>query len=120
MTDPCANRLHDLAGSLLLYHATNYRLPSRLTDLEQITGPLAPATLECPVSEGPYVYNPDGLLSPDTKSLLIVYDSTPTHAGRRHAISIVAPTGPTDALVTKIISLPDQAFQPGKPSTKVP
>ena len=112
LTDPCANRLHDLAGSLLLYHAIHQRLPERLTDLEQITGPLAPAALVCPVSKSPYTYNPDGLLSPDTKSLLVVYDSAATHDGRRQAISVTPPADPTDALVTKITSLPNQAFQP--------
>jgi len=109
-TDPCANRLHDLAGSLLLYYAVKRKLPERAEELEQIGGPAGAGSLVCPVSNQPYVYNPKGVLSPDTKSRLILYDAAPSHAGRRWAISIVEPKAASDALVAKVVLVPDAAF----------
>ena len=116
ITDPCANRLHDLAGSLLLYYAVHRRLPEQIAELDQIAGPAAPGALVCPVSGQPYIYNPRGLLSPDTKSQIVLYDPAPSHAGRRWAISIVEPAGDSDALVTKVVLLPDAIFRPPAPA----
>lgn len=115
ITDPCANRLHDLAGSLLLFYAVHRRLPEQIAELDQIAGPAAPGALVCPVSGQPYIYNSRGLLSPDTKSQIILYDPAPSHAGRRWAISIVEPTGDSDALVTQVVLLPDPIFRPPAP-----
>ena len=116
ITDPCANRLHDLAGSLLLYYAVHRRLPEQIAELDQIAGPTARGALACPVSGQPYIYNPRGLLAPDTKSQIVLYDPAPSHAGRRWAVSIVEPTGDSDALVTKVVLLPDALFRPPAPA----
>jgi hypothetical protein len=109
-SDPCGNRLHDLCGSLLLYYAVNQRLPARAEELADIGGPASSARLVCPVSKQPYVYNPKGLLAPDTRSLIILYDAAPSHDGRRRAISIVEPQRDNDALVAKVVTLPDVFF----------
>jgi hypothetical protein len=110
-SDPCGNRLHDLCGSLLLYYAIHQRLPQRAEELAQVGGPADAASLACPVSNQAYVYNPKGLLAPDTRSLVILYDPSPSHDGRRRAISIVEPQRDNDALVAKVVTLPDVFFQ---------
>src|SRR5688500_14109954 len=47
-TDPCATRLHDISGALLLYYARNNDLPPALADLQGTPGVDGPASFECP------------------------------------------------------------------------
>ena len=48
-TDPCAMRLHDICGALLLYYQQNHTLPKRLDDLAN-----------SPLLEGPDALNLKG------------------------------------------------------------
>src|SRR4029079_15400995 len=36
--DPCANRLHDICGALLLYYAVYRQLPGQLNELSRVPG----------------------------------------------------------------------------------
>lgn len=110
-TDPCATRMHDLCGPLLLYYLTNRRLPERLEELSTMLGADGTAPIACPVSNRPYVYNPDGLLMPETRSRVVIYDPAPSHYGIRWGVSIVEPQEPTGALVAKVIALPESTFR---------
>jgi hypothetical protein len=108
-TDPCATRLHDLCGPLLLYYAVNHKLPQSLDDLRS-TGMDVPADLTCPVSHRPYVYNPAGLLAPNGQGKMIIYDATPAHSHLRWAIAILEPQRSNAPLIAKVIAAPNSAF----------
>ena len=97
--DPCAERLHDLSGRLLLYYAANRRLPKRLADL-----PVPHAPLVCPVSGEPYVYDPEGLVLPDRPGRLVLYDPAPSHLGGRWGITLIR-TSPGAPLTTRVVWL---------------
>jgi hypothetical protein len=108
-TDPCAMRLHDICGPLLLYYATNHHLPPALDDLRAVPGFESVRDFTCPVSQKPYIYNPAGLPAPVSGSRLILYDPEPSHAGMRWAISIIESQndGP---LIAKVMALPETYF----------
>lgn len=118
-TDPCATRLHELCGVLLLYYVKHQDLPPTLDDLKGAPGAEAVGDFTCPVSHKPYVYTPTGIPSPaGPNALLIVYDTAPTHGGMRLAISVTPPIngGP---LVPEVILAPESRF-PAKPPTTRP
>ena len=85
--DACGERLHDVCGHLLLYHATHGKLPTTLAALPSAGGlPLPP--LVCPVSGKAYVYNPKGLRIANRPGRLVLYDPEPSHSGMRWAILV--------------------------------
>ena len=83
-TDPCATRLQDIAGSLLMYYITNHRLPPKLSDLSSYAS--APLNFTCPASHLPYVYDPVTLSVDAGHPQLILYDAKPVHEGQRWGI----------------------------------
>lgn len=112
-TDPCATRMHDLLGGLLLYYATHNDLPPNLKSLELPSGNAADA-ISCPVSNQPYIYDPRGLPAPDGTSLLIIYDAVPAHGGFRWAVSIAEPK-PGKPLIAEIVAAPESTFAVSAP-----
>jgi hypothetical protein len=108
-SNPCANRLHDICGALLLYYAVNRHLPDQLNDLARMPGFEHVNDFTCPVSKKPYVYNPTGILDLEKNTRIIIYDAAPSHGGTRCAISVVEPRG-NEALVTKVVGLPESWF----------
>lgn len=109
-TDPCATRLHDLCGPLLLYYATHRQLPPQLEELRSVSGLESAVELVCPVSGRPYLYNPQGILLPEQQARVVIYDPLPSHSGMRWGISIIEPSGP-GPLITKVIALPESVFR---------
>jgi hypothetical protein len=110
-TDPCAMRLHDLSGALLAYYLYNQKLPSRLEELTQVPGfEGGQVQLTCPVSNKSYVYNPVGVADANPTERVIIYDAEPSHLGMRWAIAIVEPQQEGQALVTKVLALPESNF----------
>ena len=108
-TDPCATRLHDLSGSLLLYQLLNNRAPDTLADLVDLdAGPAVPEAV-CPVSGRPYVYRPGGIYLQDRDAHVVIHDPAPSHSGMRWAVTYRPPAagGPP---VTKVIALPESFF----------
>jgi hypothetical protein len=112
-TDACATRLHDLCEPLLLYYATRHEIPARLEDLRQVAG-FSELDLRCPVSRLPYIYNPVGIQSGDDQPRLVIYDAAPSHSGMRWAIAIVEPKDPANALVAKVVAVPERRFTVGR------
>ena len=110
MTDPCAMRLHDLSGALLLYHATYHQLPPTLNDLRSIPDAVSPLeTFNCPVSNQPYLYSQTGVAVAGQTGRVIVYDATPAHDGKRWAIEVLD-SSPESPLVTKVDFPPRVSF----------
>lgn len=105
--DPCATRLHDLSGALLLSWFREQVLPDDILGLISIdTGEPIPAV--CPVTGGGYVYDPTGIHLPEVESRVILYDSRP-HNGYRWAIVVREGAG-EGALVLDVIALPERFF----------
>ena len=108
-TDPCATRLHDLCGPLLLYYATHQRLPGKPEELLAVPGFEIDKQLVCPVSHKPYIYNRAGIATPGSGGRVILFDATPAHQGHRWAIAIQETTD-DQPLVAKVIALPEAFF----------
>ena len=108
-TDPCATRLHDLCGPLLLYYATHHKLPARAEELLAVPGFDIAKELVCPVSQKQYIYNSAGIPTPGRGGRIILFDPTPAHSGQRWAIAIQEITG-DQPLVAKVIALPESFF----------
>lgn len=109
--DPCAERLHDLCGPLLMYYAINRRLPEDLAALQSVAEPGQVVALECPESGEPYVYEPEGFPRPNGPGRIIIYDATPAHSGTRWTVAIDK-GDPAEPLIARVVSLPEAAFMP--------
>jgi len=106
--DPCAERLHDVCGQLLLHYSSHRTLPRTLQELKT-AGRQPSVPLQCPVSREPYRYNPQGLQVEGQSGRLVLYDAQPCHAGMRWGI-FVSPPASGALLITRVILLPDEAI----------
>jgi hypothetical protein len=114
--DPCAERLHDLSGRLLLYYSQHGRLPATLDALPPLD-PANPTPPVCPASGRPYVYAPAGVRVPDQPGRLVLYDAQAIHAGMRWGVFVdEAPDGAR--LTARVLFVPEDAFRAaaGEPS----
>jgi hypothetical protein len=102
--DPCAERLHEICGRLLLYRSSNGALPKTLADL-QAPGAATPPP-ECPASGKAYVYNPEGLKVPGQVGRLVLYDPSPVHSRMRWGV-VVGEGGMGQPLTATVVLLPD-------------
>jgi len=109
--DPCPSRLHDIAGSLLLYYVAHENLPPDTVAIQQ-AGQVCPP-LECPLTHRPYVYNPYGVEISGVIGLVVMYDDAPVHDGRRWGL-IVSQISPAAPLKVDVIRLP-AGFNPPPP-----
>jgi hypothetical protein len=107
--DPCAERLHDLSGRLLLYYSQHGRLPAALDALPPLD-PASPTPPVCPASGRPYVYAPAGVRVPDQPGRLVLYDAQAIHAGMRWGVFV--DEAPDSARLTaRVILVPEDAFR---------
>jgi hypothetical protein len=108
-TDPCAQRLHELCGVLLLYYNTHHALPPTIAALSQAPGAKDAGALVCPASAQPYVYVPAGVPVEPPPSRVVLFDPAPAHAGeRRFAIVIQPPPGPAGGVLqARVIAIPE-------------
>jgi hypothetical protein len=111
--DPCASRLHDIAGTLLLYYATNESLPPDLSAVKQAGGEACPP-LECPLSGKPYLYSPTGLEIPGLPGRVVLYDATACHEGKKWGL-VANQIGPGKPLQAQVLLLPANAI-PASPA----
>jgi len=105
--DPCADRLHDICGQLLLYFSATGEMPATLDDLNRMDSQTLPP-LVCPISGKPYIYNKDGLRVPGLAGLLVLYDAEPIHSGMRWGI-IVEAGGAGQPLSGRVVLLPESS-----------
>jgi hypothetical protein len=111
LSDPCAARLHDIEGALMLYYALNKRLPDNLDQLRSMADIDTPLDFTCPVSHLPYVYAPLGLIGPGKVKRIIVYDPTPAHNGNRWCILMAQQERADAPQAVEVLSIPEAVFQ---------
>ena len=114
-TDPCAMRLHDITGAMLLYYTLHHALPDNLEQLRPLADLDAPLDFICPVSHKPYLYQPINLAAPGADRRLLVYDPTPVHQGRRWAI-LAAPVRPGRQVTMWVDLLDEPTLQSLRPT----
>ena len=108
--EPCAARLQDVAGVMLLYYALNQRLPDGLEELRGVADIDQALEFTCPASGRPYVYDPAGLRYPGKDERLIIYDADPAHDGRtRWGVLAAPPKGKRPAAMWAV-PLTDEVF----------
>jgi len=112
VSDPCADRLHDLCGRLLLYFSAQRELPPTLDDLDRLDSQTPPPRV-CPISGKPYLYNKDGLHVPGRAGRLVLYDAEPVHSGMRWGI-MVEPGGEDQPLTGRVLLVPEPVFSTNK------
>ncbi len=122
VTDPCAERLHDICGLLLLHHSIHGKLPRKLSELEGVAGPDGKQILECPVSGKAYLYDREGFAVPGQPGRVVLRDPLPSHAGIRWAIAVVDPGVSTRPLNARVIALVErrEAREPEGEGEKFP
>jgi hypothetical protein len=102
----CAERMHDLAGWLLRFHARHQRMPDSLVTLAEFAGDFdALDRWTCPTSGQPYVYRPSGWPTPETNQRILAFDATAAHATWRTAILAPDPNQP-GPVVLRVTSVP--------------
>jgi hypothetical protein len=109
-TEACAQRLHAIAGAMLLHYAIYRRLPDSLDGLRGLADVDQELNFTCPVSGQPYAYNPAGLEYQGREERLIVYDALPAHGGTRWGILASPPHG-TRPAATWAVQLPEGVFR---------
>ena len=113
-SDPCAARMHDVAGAMLMYYALNQRLPERLEELSAMQDVGAP-TLEfiCPQSSMPYVYVPSGLRAEGKSKVIILHDAAAVHAGASRWCILMPDVvlGTPTSRSMEVLQLPESVFR---------
>ena len=109
-SDPCAARLHAIAGAMLEYYAINKQLPKALDELTALKDLDEPIDLNCPASNLPYVYEPNGLEAPGGSKRIIVHDAAATHNGGRWCL-LMAPLVPGAAPTMEVLLIPEPTFR---------
>lgn len=104
--DPCAERMHDLCGALLLYYMAHHDLPPALEDLAEVDQSIA---LSCPATRRPYEYVREGLNVRGETAKLILFEPIPCHAGLRCGI-LCQPSQPGKPLVLRVARLQDRTI----------
>ncbi len=113
-TDPCALRMQDLCGAMLLYFTANKHLPDKLESLQRYADAGTTLTFTCPASGQPYIYNSTGLVAPGIRDTLILYDATAAHRGERWGI-VMAPPATGKAVLMYVIPLSDKLLNAYSP-----
>jgi hypothetical protein len=113
--DPCAARLQNIGGTLLLYYATNQQMPRALEELKPLADFDQPVELTCPVSKKPYTYSPNGLAASGKEKRIVVYDAEPSHQGSRWCLFMIPPR-PGKALAIEVLEVPEGIFRTFTPS----
>ena len=116
--DPCAERLHEIAGRLLLYYSVNKRLPASSDELNSMAGDGSALPLICPASGEAYLYRSQGLSVPGQPGKLVLYDATAAHHDGRWGI-VVSDNAPGSSLITRVVWI-DEAVMRSVPGAAEP
>ena len=108
-SDPCPERLHDIAGALLNFLVQHGRLPPTLEDLQPMKGESA-LVLTCPLTNQKYIYNPNGINFPPNR-WVVVYDAAPSHNGYRWGIAFSEPSQQGQAPIPSVLAILESEFK---------
>ena len=107
-SDPCATRMHDISGVLLMYYAVNRQLPEKLAELQPIAD--VPLEFTCPLSHLQYVYIPQGLRAEGKSKAIILHDAAASHGGTRWCTLMPnSLTQTTQSL--EVVQMPESVFR---------
>ncbi len=109
-TDPCAARLHEIAGAMLMYYAVNRRLPERLAELEPLADVDVTLNFTCPLSGLPYVYVPAGLRAAGRSKAIILHDAAASHGGVRWCV-LMPDTSTSTGKALEVLAMPEGVFR---------
>jgi hypothetical protein len=115
LNEACAERLHELGGQLVLYHARHGELPAKLealaSDVTHGVGATPDGTpLTCPLCGKPYVYDPRGVRLANWSGWMILYDPQPCHGGMRLALLAEA-LEPAKPLVVRVLAVSENSIR---------
>ena len=105
VVDPCADRLHDICGQLLLYYYQHKRFPAVLSELPSAASD-EPSSLCCPISGKPYVYNAKGVEVPNVSGRIVLWAPEPVHDSTGWGVTIEDARG-AGPLTARVIRLPE-------------
>ena len=108
-TDPCAERLRDIEGALLMYYALHKQMPPSLQELAPLADLDTPLNFTSPVTGAPFGYNAAGMPAPGRSKRIIVYETVPEHVGKRWCIRMPL-TDPTAAQSAEVVEIPEADF----------
>jgi hypothetical protein len=108
-TDPCASRLQDIGGTLLLYYSVNRHMPAKLEEIKPLADFDQDLQFTCPLSGKPYGYTPTGLAAVGKEKRIVVYDSEPSHNGKRWCV-FMPPPRPGKAMSVEVLEVPEGLF----------
>ncbi len=110
--DASAERLHDVCGSLLLFHASQGRLPDSLAELAAATGLEASRTLD-PATGRPFAYARGGFAASAEGASVVVLAEPAPGAAVRWAVAFEPGRGASTCRVVALpASSPDPAARP--------
>ena len=106
--DPCADRLHQISGHILLFHLLRNRLPRDIEELNEFLLARGEQTpLQCPQSGRQYIYSDEGLPIDQPPGRVILYDAEPAHDGLRWGI-LKKPRHGDQPLLFDVILVPEE------------
>jgi hypothetical protein len=108
--EPCAARLQDISGALLLFFQEHNRLPDTLDELRPMNAFGAPLQFVCPTNGQPYVYATAPVQGDPGARWILMYDATPLHDGHRWVILGRPPQG-RQPVSMWVVSLDEKTFQ---------
>jgi hypothetical protein len=117
LTDPCAARLHDIGGAMLLYYVLHHKMPEKLEDVVPLADAGQSLPLTCARSGQPFQYFPDGLAAPQKEKRIVVFDPTPMGAKKYRWCLMVSPSKP-GSIAVDVIPLAESVFNLYKPVTQ--
>lgn len=108
-TDPCGSRLHDVGGALLMYYALNKHMPEQLEEVKSMADFGMELVFTCPKSGKPYSFTPNGLAAIGKDKRIVIYDSEPSHDGRRWCVFMPTPRL-GQAMSLEVLLVPEGLF----------
>jgi hypothetical protein len=110
----CAENLHKIEGLLMMYAAMRGQLPPSLDKLVPLNdGKPLPGV--CPLSKKEYVYVAQGMVASGDSRMIVLYDATPAHDGKRQAI-VLMPEKDGQAPFLDIAMITDDVLKLFKPA----
>ena len=104
--NPTAERLHEICGSILLFHGAYHRMPESLEELRRATG-MTPDAIIDPVTRRPFAYVPEGFATSPAGRRAVLLAAPGPGAETCWAVTVLQANR---SLSAKVVALPAEAF----------